>query len=166
MSLLPSVRSAVAQLDPNLPIFSARAMDDVRADALTRERFLMLMLLTFAVVALVLSIVGVYGVIAQFTRQRTQEIGVRLALGAQPGDVQRMVVLRGGALVLGGIAIGLVAALASTRVMESMLYNTQPIDLTTFGAVTIALLTAGVLATWLPARRASRLDPGIALRPE
>ncbi len=123
----------------------------------------MLMLLTFAVVALVLSIVGVYGVIAQFTRQRTQEIGVRLALGAQPGDVERMVVLRGSALVAGGIGIGLVGAVALTGFMKSMLYEVQPVDVPTFIAVATALLGAGVLATWLPARRASRVDPGIAL---
>ena len=166
LSLLPALRQTIAAQDPSLPIFAARSMDTVRADALMRERFLMLMLLTFAAVAMVLSIVGVYGVIAQFTRQRTQEIGVRLALGAQPHDVQRMVVLRGGLLVLGGIAIGLLAAVASTGAMTTMLYNVQPVDMLTFGTVTLVLLTAGVLATWLPARRASRLDPGIALRPE
>jgi putative ABC transport system permease protein len=166
LSLLPGFKNALAQLDPILPVFASRSMESVRTDALTRERFLMLMLLTFAVVALVLSIVGVYGVIAQFTRQRTQEIGVRLALGAQPGDVERMVVLRGGALVAGGIGIGLVGAVTSTGFMKSMLYEVQPVDVPTFIAVAAALLGAGVLATWLPARRASRVDPGIALRPE
>jgi ABC-type antimicrobial peptide transport system permease subunit len=166
MALLPAVRAAVADLDPNLPVFEARSLETVRTESMARERFLMALLLAFAVVALVLSLVGVYGVIAQFTRQRTQEIGVRLALGAAPADVRRMVVRRGAALVAAGLGLGLGGAVLSTRSMASMLYQVRPADPITFTAVGIALLGAGVLATWLPARRASRLDPGLALRPE
>jgi putative ABC transport system permease protein len=164
MALLPAVRRTVAELDRNLPIFDARSMEAVRAESMARERFLMVLLLGFAGVALMLSMVGVYGVVAQFTRQRTRELGVRLALGAAPGDVRRMVVFRGMRLVLAGLVVGLGAALLTTRAMAAMLYNVRPADPLTFAAVGGALLTAGALAAWFPALRAGKLDPGAALR--
>jgi|SRR5687768_9168585 len=166
MGLLPGVERIIAELDPNLPISDARDMEAVRADSLARERFMMLLLVVFSIVALVLAIVGIYGVVAQFTRQRSQEISVRLALGAQPADVRRMIVSRGAMLVGSGIGIGLIIAVGATRAMSTMLFQVKPLDPTTFLAVAGVLAATGVVASWVPARRASRMDPGSALRPE
>ncbi|MGH7469341.1 MAG: ADOP family duplicated permease [Longimicrobiales bacterium] len=166
MSVLPDVRRLVLELDPNLPILAVRSMEAVRDLALARERFLMALLLLFATVAFVLAVVGVYGVTAQFMRQRTQEIGVRLALGASSADVLLLMVRRGGALVASGVALGLLGALAGTRVMEGLLFNVKPVDAITFVTVAGTLAAAAIVAAWLPARRASRVEPLIALRPE
>ena len=166
MNALPGVESAVTALDPNLPIYGARTMEGIRSESVARERFLMTLLIGFALTALVLAVVGVYGVVAQFVRQRTQEIGVRLALGAQPGQVVRMIVARGAMLVAAGIAVGTLAALAASRALVSVLYDVAPSDPGTYAAVIAILAVTGVVTAWVPARRASRTDPGIALRPE
>ena len=166
MAVLPAVEAAVGELDANLPIYSARTLESVRTGAVARERFLMILLVAFAGTALVLAIVGVYGVIAQFVRQRRHEIGVRLALRAQPAQVVRMIVARGAALVGAGIVIGTIAALAASRTLATVLYDIAPNDPATYLAVIAILAVTGVATAWIPALRASRTDPGIALRPE
>jgi putative ABC transport system permease protein len=166
LDLLPAVRRVAGELDPNLPVSNVRSLEAVRAAAVTRERFLMTLLLLFAAVALTLAIIGIHGVTAQFTRQRTQEIGVRLALGAEPVAVVRMMLLHSALLVGSGITLGFAAALAGTRALGALLYQIDPIDPLTFAAVGVLLGMCGLIATWLPARHASRLDPLSALRQE
>ncbi len=165
-ALLPSIRSAVAELDPDLPLSDVRTMDAVRADSLARERFLMTLLLAFAAIALTLAVVGVYGVTAQAVRQRTQEIGVRMALGAKSRDVLRLMMLHGARLAALGVAIGLGSALVASRAIRALLYDVAPDDALTFGSVAVVLGVASLVASWLPALRASRTDPTRALRVE
>ena len=136
------------------------------ADSMAQTSFAMVMLAIAGCVALLLGAVGIYGVIAYIAAQRTREIGIRLALGAQPADVLRMVLAQGLVLAGAGIAIGLVGALAVTRVMGALLYGTSPTDPLTFAAVVPLLGAAALLASWVPARRAMRADPIAALRRE
>jgi putative ABC transport system permease protein len=166
LALAPAVRRELQPLDPDVPVFGVKTMERVRAESLARERFLMALLLLFAGVALVLAIVGVYGVTAQAARQRTQEIGVRMALGARTADVLGLVVRHGLRLIAAGVALGILAALLATRAMGGMLYGVGPSDPVTFLAVALVLALTGFLASWLPARRAARTDPAVALRTE
>ena len=133
---------------------------------MARERFLMTLLLVFAGVGLALAIVGVYGVLAQMARQRTREMGIRIALGAQSGQVRWLVVRHGAVLTGLGLGIGAAAALVSTRAMQGLLYGITPADPATFVAVGAILLATSLAACWLPAVRASRADPVAALRAE
>ena len=165
-TLAPAVRRIVSAVDPGLAIASVRTMADVRSASLARQRFLMTMLLVFAAVGVVLAVVGVYGVMAQYARGRSREMGIRLALGAQREQVRWMVVRRGMWLVGAGLAAGIVAALAATRFMQVFLFDVAPVDPVTFVAVPLLLLLTAVAATWLPARRASRADPAATLREE
>ena len=160
----PLLRAQVRQLDPALAVFAERSLRDVQARAVARQRFLMTLLAVFATVALVLAVVGVYGVTAQAARQRTQEIGIRMALGARAPDVLSLVVREGMATIVAGLVIGLSSGMLLSRMMTSLLYETAPTDGATFAAVALALAVAGVLASWLPARRASRVDPALLLR--
>src|SRR5687768_10270020 len=164
--LVPAVRSIVLQLDPDLPIVDAVAMQDVVADSMARDRFLMLLLASFAAVALVLALVGVYGVTAQAARQRLPEFGLRVALGARARDILGLTLRRGFVLVIIGLALGVAAALVATRAMAALLYGVTPNDPATFLAVPSLLIVAGLGASWLPARRAARLDPATTLRAE
>ncbi|MEJ2217136.1 MAG: ABC transporter permease [Gemmatimonadota bacterium] len=165
-ALTPAIRRVVKDMDPLLPLLSVRTMADVHTTALARPRFLMTLLLLFAGIALTLAVVGVYGVTAQMTRRRTQEIGVRIALGARTGDVVGLVLLRGATLMGAGLAIGIAAALLATRAMRALLFDIAPTDAVTFAAVAAILAAAGLLASWLPARRAGRVDPVEALKAE
>ncbi|HET9983236.1 MAG TPA: ABC transporter permease [Longimicrobiales bacterium] len=166
LALAPAVRREVQAVDADVPVFGVKTMERVRAESLARERFLMTLLLVFAGVALVLAVVGVYGVTAQVARQRTQEIGLRIALGARTADVLGLVVRHGLRLIATGILLGVLAALLATRAMAALLYDVAPTDPFTFLAVALVLALTGVLASWLPARRAARTDPSAALRVE
>ncbi|HEX2189455.1 MAG TPA: ABC transporter permease [Longimicrobiaceae bacterium] len=166
MTLAPAVRRTVAGLDPDLVPYEVQTLDGVRADSIARQRFLMALLAAFAGVALVLALVGVYGVLAQAVRQRAQEMGIRLALGARPRDVLWLVVRHGLALVAAGIGVGLGAALVATRAVESLLYGVRPTDPPTFAAVAGLLALAGLAAGVVPALRASRTEPATVLRAE
>jgi ABC-type antimicrobial peptide transport system permease subunit len=146
-------------MDPNLAISSVRTMNDVGAESVAQQRFLATMLLVFAGVGLLLSVVGVYGVMAQLAADRAREMGIRVALGARAGQVQWLVVRRGLRLVAIGVAIGLVSAIAATRAVSALLYGVGALDPLTFTVVPAILVTTALVATWVPARRASRADP-------
>jgi putative ABC transport system permease protein len=165
-ALAPSVRAAVSALDPSLAIVSSRTMEGVRQRSLALQRFLMVLMLVFAVVGLVLAIVGVYGVLAHLARRRTREMGIRIALGAQAAEVRWLVVRHGLRLTSLGLAIGAVIALLGSRTLRALLYGVAPWDPLTLGGVAALLALTSVLAAWLPANRASRADPMAALRAE
>lgn len=162
----PGIHRIVAELDPALAIRSTETLEEVAARSVALPRFLMLLLVVFAVVGVTLAVVGVYGVLAQVVRQRRRELGIRIALGAASADVQWLVVRHGLALAGAGLAIGAAAALVATRAVRGILYGVPAADPLTY-VVAVALLGATVLAaSWLPARRASRADPAVALRAE
>ncbi len=166
MRLVPLIRRIVLDIDPELPLYGAVAMEDVVADSTARDRVLMLLLLAFATVAMVLALVGVYGVTAQTTRQRLPELALRIALGARAADVVWLTIRRSFVLVAAGLVLGIAAALVTTRVMTGVLYGVTPNDPVTFAAVATLLAATGIIASWLPARRAARVDPAATLRAE
>jgi ABC-type antimicrobial peptide transport system permease subunit len=156
----------IRAVDPLVPLGRVRAMDDVLWASLAFHRFIMLLLSAFAGLAVVLAAVGMYGVISHLVAQRTHEIGVRLAIGARPSDVLRMVLSRGAALTGIGVLLGLAGALALTRLIAGFLYEVRPTDVATILGVTALLVVVALTATWLPARRATKVDPMEALRYE
>jgi putative ABC transport system permease protein len=161
-----AVRKAVWAVDKDQPVSNVRTLDQVFAAAISQERFQALMLGLFAVLALVLACVGLYGVISYSVVQRTHEIGVRMALGAQPVDVLRLVIRQGMLLTFAGLVIGVVAGTFATRVLTDMLFGVTPRDPLTFVGVPVLLLLVAFFACYVPARRATRIDPLIALRYE
>jgi putative ABC transport system permease protein len=165
-SLAAQVREAVWAVDKDQPVSNIRTMDQVLAAAISRERFQMLLLSLFAALALVLACVGLYGVISYAVAQRTHEIGVRMALGAQPRDVLALVVRQGMALTFAGLLLGIVGGLAVTRVMNDLLFGVTTTDAVTFMSVAGLLVVVAFLACYVPARRATKVDPLIALRYE
>jgi putative ABC transport system permease protein len=165
-AVVPAAGRAVHQLDPDQPVADARPMEGVVAQAVAGARFNTVLLALFAQIAFVLAAVGVYGVVAYDVSQRTGEIGIRLALGAQPGDVLRLILTQASALAGLGIAAGLAAAWALTRLMVTMLYGVAPTDTYTFVAIAVLLGAVVLIAGYLPSRRAMALDPAIALRHE
>ena len=166
LALAPAVRREVSALNKNLPVYDIKSMRDRIGEATSRARFSATLLGVFASIALVLAALGIYGVMSYAVNQRTREIGIRLALGAQPGDVLGPVVGRGLILTVIGIAIGLVAALASTRVLTTLLYEVKPSDPATYAVIAVVLGAVALLASYIPARRATRVDPLTALRAE
>lgn len=166
MASAGALRSSVWELDPNLPITGLRSMEDVLADSIARPRFTMTLMLVFACVALVLGAVGIYGVIAYAIARRTQELGIRMALGAEPRRLAMRVVAEGLLLATVGVIIGLGAALLGSRLITALLFGVSPFDPVAFVAAVAVLLWVAVVASWLPARRATRIDPALALREE
>jgi predicted permease len=166
LNLAAAVRQQALAIDPEQPVFSMRTMERRLAESVAPRRFQMSLFGAFAAVALALAAVGIYGVIAHSVSLRTHEIGIRMALGAKPRDVLRMVVAQGMRLAVVGLAIGLTGAFALTRVMASLLFSVSPTDPATFAVVSMLLAGVAFLATYLPARRATRVDPMIALRHE
>jgi putative ABC transport system permease protein len=160
------VRRELAGMDRDLPIADVRLMDNVAATAVSGPRLALLLVGIFAALALVLATVGIYGVISYSVTQRVHEIGVRVALGAQLGDVLRLVVGQGMKLAGAGVAVGLIASLALHSVMKSLLYGVSATDPLTFVAVSLVLMLIAAVACYIPARRASRVDPVVALRYE
>ena len=163
-ALATAVRAAVSAVDPTLPITRVQTMDQVRSGALAREQFVLLLVGLFAAVAIVLAGVGLYGVTAFTVAQRTRELGIRLALGATPLDVVRLVIAYGGRLVVVGIAIGTAGSLGLTELIRTMLFGISARDPMTFTGVAVLLTLVLLAACYLPARRAMRVDPVIALR--
>jgi putative ABC transport system permease protein len=166
LALAKTVRELIQKRLPDQPVSEVSSMDLLVGRSLSGARFSMLLISIFAGLALVLAAVGIYGVMAYLVVQRTREIGIRLALGAQPIDVLRVVMEQGAKLSLAGVAIGLVAALGLTRLMSTLLYGVKPTDFFTYLSVTAILVFVALAACFLPARRASRVDPMIALRHE
>jgi len=161
-----SVRAAVKEIDPDQPIYNPRTMDQIRGESVAPERLNLTLLSLFAGLALVLAIVGIYGVMSYSVTQRTHEIGIRMAIGARPRDVFAMILGHGMKLTVLGIVIGLAAAFGLTRLMETMLFGVAPTDLTTFTAISVLLVTVALLACYLPGRRATKVEPTISLRYE
>jgi len=161
-----AIQSAVEKMNGEMVPFDFTAMDRAISDSLASRRFAMILLAAFASVALLLSSIGIYGVISYVAGQRTHEIGVRMALGAQRGDVLKLVLVQGTRLALFGTVAGVLAALGLMELMEFILYGVSATDPLTFAAVAIALLGVALLACYIPARRAIRVDPLVALHYE
>jgi predicted permease len=165
-SFLKEVRQAVWSLDANLPLADVRTLDDYYRRSMARTSFTLVMLAVAGAMALLLGVVGIYGVIAYSVSQRTREIGIRVALGAQHGQLAAMFVRHGLLLTAAGVACGLGAAIALTRLMSSLLFEVSPVDPFTYGAVAVGLVAAAALASYLPSRQAAAVDPVEALRAE
>jgi putative ABC transport system permease protein len=166
LGVLRAAREAVQSVDPEIPIFSAASMDDLIAKSVSQPRFDSILLASFASLALILAAVGIYGVMSYSVVQRRQEIGIRMALGAGRRNVTRMVVREGAVLACVGITVGVVAALAVSHLIAAFLFGVTPKDPATFCGVSALLLVVALVACYLPARRASRVDPMVALRYE
>ncbi len=164
--LFGSVRGVVQAHNNQNVISRVQTLDQVITNSLANRRFSMIVLVTFAALALLLAALGIYGVIAYLVGQRTHEFGIRLALGARRGDILRLVVTHGMKMAISGVVVGLIAAFALTRLMSTMLFGVRPTDPTTFGIIAGVLLMVALAACYLPARRATKVDPLNALRSE
>jgi putative ABC transport system permease protein len=164
--LAGSVRQTMREIDPSLPAFRMGPLTDAVTESVAARRFSMLLLTLFAGIAVFLAAVGMYGVVAYTVTQRTQEIGLRIAIGAQPANVLRMIVGDGLRLATIGVVLGIAAALGLARVIETMLFDVTPFDAASYGATAVVLLAVAALACYVPARRAMRVDPLVALRQE
>jgi predicted permease len=165
-SLSANIQRELRAASGGLPLAHIRTMEQVAKESTARNEFNMTLLSIFAGIALLLAAIGIYGVMAYSVQQRTQEIGIRMALGAQPGDVLRMVLRHGLLLCLVGIAVGISGAFAVIHLMKSLIFGVSPTDPVTFVSVSILLAGVAFFACWIPARRASRVDPMVALRHE
>jgi len=166
LSLAAAVKNQIQTIDKDLPIDEAKTMQQLLADSVSGRRFNMLLLSVFALVALVLAVVGIYGVMSYTVAQRTHEIGIRVAIGAQSSDVFRMVIGQGMRLAIIGVAFGLVGAFGLTRWMTSMLFGVEPTDLATFVIIAVLLTVVALVACYIPGRRATKVNPLVALRYE
>jgi ABC-type antimicrobial peptide transport system permease subunit len=164
LDLVPAVRAALAEVDPNLPIGRITTLDEMLRLNRAPMAFTMVLIAIAGAAALALGVVGIYGVISYAVAQRTAEIGVRVAMGARPGDVSVMILRQGGLVAGVGLVVGLVAAVATSGFIEALLFEMSPTDPATYAVVALGLLGVSLLASWLPARRAARLDPVSALR--
>jgi predicted permease len=162
----PAVKKALRGIDPDLPMYSVRTMAERVEESLARRRFSMLLLGLFAGFALALATIGIYGVMAYLVNQGTREIGIRMALGATQRGILRLVVFQGMTLAISGVGIGLAAALVFTRLMRSLLLGVNASDPATFGAISVLLTVVALVATYVPAKRAARVDPMVCLRAE
>jgi putative ABC transport system permease protein len=164
--LASALRRLISEIDKTQPVYDVKTLDEALADSIAPRRLNLYLMGTLAAAALLLAMIGVYGVIAYSVAQRTHEIGVRMALGATRPEVIRMVVRQGLGMALAGITAGVAGAFALTRLMESLLYQVKPTDPQTFVAVAAILALTALIASWGPARKAALVDPMIALRCE
>jgi putative ABC transport system permease protein len=162
----PAVHAAVRSADAAQAVSNLRTMEEVLSWSLARRQFNMLVVSVFAGLALLLSAVGIYGVVSYSVQQRTHEIGIRMALGAQARDALWLIISQGLALTLIGVTIGLVAAIALTRLMKTLLFGVSATDPLTFATIALLLTFVALLACWIPARRAAKVDPMTSLRSE
>jgi putative ABC transport system permease protein len=165
-TMASSIQAVIHTIDPDLPVYQIRSMNQVLERSIMTRRATMILLGGFATLAVVLAAVGIYGVISYGVIQRTREIGLRMALGAEPGQVMRLILRQGMSLILAGVSVGLIGAFALTRVISSMLFEVSATDPITFVGVPFVLTAIALLACYLPARRAMRVDPMAALRCE
>jgi predicted permease len=161
-----AVRSAILSVDVEQAVFNVATLQELQSNSILLRSFFMLLLITFASLALILAVVGIYGVMSYAVTQRTQEIGIRMALGAGAGDVLKLILRSGLILTSAGVTIGLAGAFALTRLLAVLLFGVQPTDAATFAAVSVTLMVAALIACYLPARRAAKVDPLVALRYE
>jgi ABC-type antimicrobial peptide transport system permease subunit len=166
MTLVAPIRAEVRALDPALPIANVRTMDDVVAASMSQPRLAGSVLMLFAAVALLLAAVGLYGVLAYVVSERRHEIGIRMAVGADAGVVRRSVLRQGLVLAGVGVAIGAVVSLGLGRLIRGLLHGVSPHDPATFGLVPAVLMAVALVASWIPAHRATRVDPIVALKSE
>jgi predicted permease len=159
-----TVSGAVRQIDPQLAVFGIKPLADVLGESVAQQRFVMLLLIAFSGVAVILAAIGIHGILSYTVAQRRHELGIRVALGATPERVTGLVLGQGARLTIAGLAVGVLAALALTRVLATQLYGVSTTDLTAFAAVVPLLGAVALIATWLPARKAVRLDPLEAMR--
>jgi ABC-type antimicrobial peptide transport system permease subunit len=164
--VVPSIRAAVARLDPLQPVAGVRTMDEHLSRSLARPRFLSSLTAAFGALALVLAAIGIYGLMAHSVAQRTRELAIRSALGAQRGVLMRLVLAKGLSLTCAGVAVGTAAALMLTRLLTSLLFGVAPHDPLTYAVVGLALVSVTIAATLVPARRAIDMDPVQTLRGE
>jgi len=164
--LLGLVRREVHNLDKDQPVANASTMSEWLAASVAQPRFNFLLLTVFAAVALALAALGIYGVMSYAVAQRTREIGIRMALGARPSDALKLVIWQGMRLTLAGVALGLIGAFALTRLMENLLFDVNATDRLTFIVISILMTSVALLACWIPARRAAKVDPLVALKYE
>ena len=164
--LINVIRSEIVSMDPTVPIARVQTMERVLSTSVVRERFSMLLLTLFAVMALVLASVGIYGVTSYSISQRTAELGIRMAVGANPSDVLKLVMVSGAKLTLAGVVVGLLGAAALSRIMATQLYAVGAIDPLTFVGVALVLVLVALAATYVPALRAARIDPVMAIQGE
>jgi len=164
--LIAALREQVKAVDPDQPIYNIRTMDEIRSESVAPERLNLTLLSLFAGIALVLAVVGIYGVMSYTVTQRTHEIGIRMAIGAQPRDVFKMVLGQGMMLALIGVAFGLAGAFALTRLMTTMLFGIEPTDPATFASIAVLLTGVALAACYIPGRRATKVDPVVSLRYE
>jgi len=165
-ALVPAVRQTVRDLNMDQPIFQVQTLEAARAAGRASQRLATILLAGFAVVALLLAVIGLYGVVSYGVGQRTREFGIRLALGAPRREVLHLVLRQGAMLAVAGAGLGLAGAFALTRLMSTLLYGVQATDPLTFAGVTFLLIVVALVASYLPARRATRTDPLLALREE
>jgi putative ABC transport system permease protein len=164
--LAAAVRGQIAALNKDQAVFNVRTMEQIVSESVAPRRFSMLLLAVFAVVALALAVIGIYGMLSYAVAQRTREIGLRMTLGAQRTDVMRLVIGHGMKLAVAGVVAGLIASFALTRTMRNLLFGVSATDPITFASITLLLAVVALLACWLPARRATKVDPMVALRYE
>jgi predicted permease len=165
-SVVEGIRAEIRRAAPDLPIESSVTMDEAVAASVAQPRFRMVLLALFATAATLIATCGLYGLMAYAVTQRRRELGVRMALGAEPRDVLRLVLTRALRIVAAGMVVGLAGAVGVTRVLQRFLFGVTPTDPIVFAIVTLLLMAVGLLAAWLPARRATRIDPCAALRAE
>jgi putative ABC transport system permease protein len=161
-----AVRSAILSVDSEQAVFNVATLQELQANSIMLRSFFMLLLITFASLALALALVGIYGVMSYAVTQRTQEIGIRMALGAGAGDVLRLILRSGLTLTAVGVLVGLAGAFALTRLLAALLFGVRPTDVLTFTSMSLAVIAAALLACYIPARRATKVDPLVALRYE
>jgi len=164
--LTAAIRDRVHAVDPTMPIYDIQTMEHAVAESVAQPRFYTVLLSGFAVLALILAGLGIYGVVSYSVSQRTRELGIRIALGATQDRVVRLVIGQGMALTFIGVAVGITGAYGLAHLLATLLYGVTPTDRTTFAGVSLVLLGVAWLASYLPARRASRVDPVIAMRAE
>ena len=166
LAAIPTFRAAIKQVDPDMPLYMVRSMTEIIGQTLSTQRLTNILLTAFAILALTLAAVGIYSTMSVYVGSRTKEFGIRLALGAQPGALRRAVLRQGMWLTAAGVVVGIAGALALTRTIKSLLFEVSATDPVVFTAIPLLLVVVSLVACYTPARRATKVDPLVALRYE